>query len=132
MLPADTTLRAAAERFVRGRDTALPVADGSGRYLGTLAAHDVMEALSAGETTDVTALTRGITPLSPDASIGQALKVLEQGGDGVAIADPEGHLIGWVRHRDVLRAFITADAAPSAPPSRVVVAPSLADANTAR
>ena len=96
---ADASIRAAADRFATGRESTLPVADGSGRYLGTLAAHDVMDALAAGETTDITALTRGIEPLLPDASIGQALKLLDQGGDGVPVANPGGDVIGWVRHR---------------------------------
>ena len=106
-LRADNTIRAAADRFATGRESVLPVADGSGRYLGTLAAHDVMDALAAGETTDITALTRGVEPLRPDSSIGEALKLLDDRGDGVPVADTDGNVIGWVRHRDVLSALVT-------------------------
>ena len=105
-LRADTTIRAAADRFITARESVLPVADGSGRYLGTLAANDVMDALAAGETTDITALTRGVEPLTHSASIGEALKLLDDRGDGAPVADPEGNVIGWIRHRDVLSALV--------------------------
>ena len=68
---SNATIRSAADRFATGRESTLPVADGSGRYLGTLAAHDVMDAFAAGETTEVTALTRGIEPLSPTPPSGR-------------------------------------------------------------
>lgn len=116
-VPADTTLRAAADRFATERDSTLPVADGSGRYLGTLAVHDVMDALAAGEAIHVTALTRGIDPLPSDASLGQALRVLDQGVDAVPIAGPDGAIVGWVRHRDVLTTLISPEPAATGTPS---------------
>ncbi len=125
------SLMAAAERFAVGRDTALPVADGTGRYLGTLAAHDVMDALAAGEATDITALTRGIDPLPADATIGQVLKLLDQSAGGVPIADDAGAIIGWVRHRDVLSAVIAPEAQPSRSPNQPLVMPSPPMADTA-
>ncbi len=125
---ADASLMAAAERFAISRDTTLPVADGSGQYLGTLSAQDVMDALTAGEATDITALTRGIDPLPPDASIGQVLKLLDHGAGGVPIADRDGNVIGWVRHRDVLAAVIAPEAGPSQPVILLPAQPPLADA----
>jgi CIC family chloride channel protein len=114
-LRADASVVAAANRFASTRDTALPVTDSEGRYLGTLAAHDVMDALAAGEESDLTALTREVEPLPPDATIGQLLKLLDQGADGVPIAGSSGIVIGWVRHQDVLAALIAPDeqAAPA-------------------
>jgi CIC family chloride channel protein len=114
-LRADAGVVAAANRFASTRDTALPVTDSEGRYLGTLAAHDVMDALAAGEESDLTALTREVEPLPPDATIGQLLKLLDQGADGVPIAGSSGIVIGWVRHQDVLAALIAPDeqAAPA-------------------
>ncbi|HEX4015459.1 MAG TPA: chloride channel protein [Frankiaceae bacterium] len=120
-IPADAGLMTAAARFATSRDPVLPVTDSAGRYLGTLAAHDVMDALAAGEVTDITALTRGVDPLPPDASIGQVLKLLEQSAGGVAIADGEANIIGWVRHRDVLAAVI----APEPPPPDRSTAPTV-------
>jgi CIC family chloride channel protein len=114
-VPADMPLRAAADRFASERDSTLPVADDTGRYLGTLAVHDVMDALATGEFTDVTALTRGIAPLPLDASLGQVLRVLDQGADAVPIADPDGVIVGWVRHRDVLAALISPEPVTIAP-----------------
>ena len=101
-IPADATLRAAAQRFRSARDSTLPVADSDGHYLGTLAANDVMDALAAAEDTDVPALTRGTEPLPADATLGQVIRKLDSGLDAVPIADPAGGVIGWVRHRDVL------------------------------
>ena len=109
-IPADVTLRAAAERFRVGRDSTLPVADGDGRYLGTLSAGDLMEALAAGEDTDVTALTRDVEPLPADATLAQVLRMLDGGLDGgldaVPIAGSAGGVGGWVRRRDVLTALM--------------------------
>jgi CIC family chloride channel protein len=124
-------LMEAAARFAVDRDTALPVADGTGRYLGTLAAHDVMDALASGEATDITALTRGIQPLPADASIGQVLRLLEQSSGGVPIADHEGTVVGWVRHRDVLAAVIQPETKPQRPPGKRVAAASLPFAGAA-
>ncbi len=116
----DDSLMAAAERFTVSRDPALPVADSSGRYLGTLAAHDVMDALAAGDAADILALTRGIDPLPLDATLGQVLKLLDQSAGGVPIADHDGNVVGWVRHRDVLSAVISPDARAHPPVDRRV------------
>ena len=129
-LRADNTIRAAADRFATGRESVLPVADGSGRYLGTLAAHDVMDALAAGETTDITALTRGVEPLRPDSSIGEALKLLDDRGDGVPVADTDGNVIGWVRHRDVLSALVTPPSTQDQRAIAIAEPPPLAEATS--
>jgi CBS-domain-containing membrane protein len=89
-----------------------------------------MDALAAGETTDITALTRGVEPLRPDASIGQVLKLLDYGAGGVPVADADGVVIGWVRHQDVLTALLAPaeGVAPQAP--RTAAAPPLPKAPT--
>jgi chloride channel protein, CIC family len=128
----DAGLRAAAERFANTRDTALPVSDAEGRYLGTLTAHDVMDALAAGEATDITALTGGIEPLPPDATIGQVLRLLNQGAGGVPIADSDGIVIGWVRHQDVLSALVAPETSEPPQLSRIPAPKPLASAAGSR
>ncbi len=98
-------LRAIAARFSVGGDSCLPVVDDEGRYLGTVSAHEVMDALAAGEDVDVVALTRGDEPVDPDAPLGEVLRRLDRGAGAVPVADPEGRLTGWVRHRDLLAAL---------------------------
>ena len=56
--------RALGRRPVRLGAGTLPVADAAGRYLGTIAAHDIMDALASGEDTNVEALTVDTSPLA--------------------------------------------------------------------
>lgn len=99
------TPRYVARRFAASGTGSLPVADTAGRYLGTLAAHDLMDALAAGEDTTIAALTVDTAPLETRASIGDALKRLDSGADAVPVQDTAGAIIGWVGHRDMLTAF---------------------------
>jgi CIC family chloride channel protein len=104
----EASLRSVAARFASTGAGSLPVADALGRYLGTIAAHDLMDALASGEDTSVEALTVSITPLRPGAPIGDALKQLDTGIDAVPVQDNEGSIVGWVRHRDMLGALSAA------------------------
>jgi len=76
-----------------------------GRYLGTVSAHEVMDALAAGEDVDVVALTRAADPVPDDAPLDEVLRRLDRGADGVPVADGSGRLVGWVRNRDLLSAL---------------------------
>ena len=101
------TLRSVATRFATSGGGSLPVNDDSGRYLGTLAAHDLMDALASGEDTTIEALTVSTAPIAPAASIADALKQLDSGIDAVPVQNAEGAIVGWVRHRDMLVALTT-------------------------
>ena len=107
--PVDSSadLRSVAGRFVASGYSALPVADAEGTFLGTLSSHDVMDALAAGEDTDVVSLTVGGRSVDADSPLGDALAQLDRGADAVAVAGADGVLVGWVRHRDVLSALST-------------------------
>jgi len=96
------SLHSAAARFATAGGGSLPVADAAGQYLGTLAAHDLLHALTSGENTTVAALTVNRRPLTPDALVGDALTELDGGADAVPIQGTDGEVIGWVRHRDML------------------------------
>ncbi|MGH8862681.1 MAG: chloride channel protein [Jatrophihabitantaceae bacterium] len=103
----DASLRSVAACFAESGCGSLPVVDGSGHYLGALAAHDLMDALASGEDTGVEALTVSTEPLAPAATIGDALKRLDGGVDAVPVQDDVGSIVGWVRHRDMLTALST-------------------------
>ncbi len=82
---------------VRGRQLA-PGCEADGRYLGTVRAQDLMDALAADEGTDIVALTAGTTPVHDDDTVGAALRQLDRGADAVPVASADGRLVGWVRH----------------------------------
>ncbi len=104
-LPADSTLAAAALRFSQSGETALPVVDPGGHYVGNLAARDLMDALAAAEDTCVAALTSNPASMRPSESLGEVIRRLDQGTEAVPITGPDGTLLGWVRHRDMLTAL---------------------------
>ena len=62
-LSATLDLHDAAARFGTSENTHLPVVDDDGTYLGTLAAHDVMNALAAGDNAPVGALVQRADPV---------------------------------------------------------------------
>ena len=47
-------------------------------------------------------------PWDRHASIGDALKQLDNGSDAIPVQDTNGDIVGWVRHRDMLTALSTA------------------------
>jgi CIC family chloride channel protein len=109
---AAASLRSVAARFASAGGGSLLVTDAHGKYLGTLAAHDLMNALASGVDTGIEGLTVATPPLGPSASIGDALKQLDSGTDAVPVQAAGGDIIGWVRHRDMLTALSAAPAAP--------------------
>lgn len=104
-ISADASLAAAATRFSQSGETALPVVDCAGHYLGTLTAHDLMDALAAAEDTCVSSLTTATQPVTADVSLGEVLRRLDRGADTIPVTSHDGNLIGWVRHRDMLTAL---------------------------
>jgi CIC family chloride channel protein len=104
-VPTGADLRDVARRFAATGDNSLPVLDDGGHYLGTINAHDIMDALAAGESTDIGALTVAADPVTPDSSIGDVLRRLDAGDNAVAVAEAGGLLVGWIRHRDMLTAL---------------------------
>ncbi|MGZ4571147.1 MAG: CBS domain-containing protein [Blastococcus sp.] len=103
-VPADADLRTVAARFSRTGETCVPVVDADGRHVGLISVGGLMDALAAGEDTDLPALMAGADPVAPDAPIEEVLNRLDRGVDAVAVAEGDA-LIGWVRHRDVLAAM---------------------------
>lgn len=98
-------LRTVAARLASSGQSSLPVTGTDGTLIGTVSAEAVMNALAAGETAEVSAVTVGEDPLPVDAPLGDALRLLDRGAPAVAVTDTAGNLVGWVRHRDVLAAM---------------------------
>jgi len=104
-VPAESGLRAVAARFALGGESCLPVVDDENRCVGTVSAHEVMDALAAGEQTDLVALTRAGDGVAADAPLGEVLRRLDSGDGAVGVTDEAGLLVGWVRDRDLLTAL---------------------------
>lgn len=110
---ATDDVAAVAERLAGDDVHDLPVVDEAGRFHGVVSARTVLDALAAGESVPVLALTAGPDPVAVDATLGEAMTHLEDGVDAVAVVD-DGRLVGWVRHRDVLTGMTRQVAAPEA------------------
>ena len=101
-LPSGTSLRDAAAAFAESGAGALPVVDAEQRYCGVLNAHEIMDAVAAGQVADVASLCVPTEPLRVDDTFGAALRQLDRGADSVAVTDANHVLVGWIRHRDAL------------------------------
>lgn len=104
-LESRTDLAAAARAFAATGDSALPVVDDDGRFLGNVAARALMDSLASGEDIEVSALVDGARAVPVDHPIGEVVKELDRGSDAVAVVGTDEILIGWVRHRDILAAI---------------------------
>jgi CIC family chloride channel protein len=118
-LHQSTTLDEVLDRFDREEVDALPVVDDAGQYRGTVTAVQ----LEAGARDDAVEATAGeLAVLSPtvraDQTLDDALRVLV-GNDRSGVPVIEGTaVVGWLTHRDVLRAYtnhVHPDRAPEEP-----------------
>ncbi len=98
-------LTSAASIFAASGVSSLPVVDADRCYAGVLTAHELMSAISAGEDTELLALCSPVPPVGPHDPLADAVHQLDQGADAVPVADAGDHLLGWVRHADVLAAL---------------------------
>jgi CIC family chloride channel protein len=113
----DATLSDLVDRFARDALDALPVVDGAGAYRGVVIASEVEEAADS-DLDDVTAaeLTRSIPTLQTDQPLQDALStLLASDRHGVPVVAAEaGQVVGWLTHRDVLKAYSERASAPPA------------------
>ena len=107
-VPQELGLGALIARFAEDGCEALPVVDETGAYRGTVSAQEVERAARANALDTVAGdLAVNTPPLAPQQTLERALGVLvqnEHGGLPVVAADHQ-RVIGWVTHRDVLRAY---------------------------
>jgi chloride channel protein, CIC family len=105
----DQPLTAVAERFAAERTDSLPVIDVHGELLGVIAAIDVERAIAdgGGEPSAGAELARTAPRLRSTDTLEDAVRVLGQSDEeGIPVTDEHDQLVGWMTHRDVLRAYL--------------------------
>ncbi len=107
----DATLEEVLSRFAHGRDEAVPIVDSDGELQGVLSPFDVEEQTLARQPEDITAGALGHVPpeLHADDPLEIAVRALARTTDpGIPVLAASGReVVGWVTHRDVLRAYHT-------------------------
>ena len=93
--------------FAEREESALPVADEAGALVGVIAARDVEREGAAGARADAAALALEVPELYADQELADAIALLSDGDrEALPVLEPETrHIVGWIDHRDVLRAY---------------------------
>jgi CBS domain-containing protein len=61
-------------------------------------------------------LAEGVAPLHPQDDLGEAIeRILEADREALLIVDADGRLVGWIEHRDLLRAYAVRRRADTVP-----------------
>jgi CBS domain-containing protein len=85
---------------------ALPVVDVDERVIGVVDARTIERALDRGEDGVALVLAEGSPALHPEDELGKAIEAITEGDrEGLPITSASGRLVGWVEHRDLLRAY---------------------------
>lgn len=117
-LPSTTPLAEAARLLSHSEHGVLPVVDAQGRYLGTITAQDVAEALAEEPGAEpepparVGDLARWPAPVTAGMTLAAALHTLvAASGTGLPVLDENRtRLVGWITHQRALRALHAPDA----------------------
>ncbi|WCD90658.1 H(+)/Cl(-) exchange transporter ClcA [Streptomyces xanthophaeus] len=115
VLAPETSLGEAAAVLLRTGSSSLPLVDADGRLRGTVGAVSVAGALGAGTEPDrpvsqVAAEARAVSGTDSLREVLARFPVTE--GDGIPVLDADGRrFLGWVSHRDALRALSAPDVA---------------------
>jgi len=119
MQPVPAPLRASAgldevvDRLVAEGVEALPVVDDAGAYAGIVTT-DAAETSMRANVLDASAadLAQDVPPVGAGETLEQALeRLLAHGSAGLPVLDDEdGRVIGWLTHRDLLRAYSSGEA----------------------
>jgi CIC family chloride channel protein len=108
-LAPDATLAAMVTRFAQERAEALPVLDAEGRLAGVVSAISIEEQAIAQRADDLTASdVAHVTPeLRTDDTLEHAVRALARTDEpGLpVVAAGTRKVVGWLTHRDVLRAY---------------------------
>ena len=116
-LPGGSQLEQIAARFAQGSDTAVPVTNRQGNLLGVLTARDIDRQTISGEHVDAASLARGAPTLHAEQPLVDAIELLSEGDwEGLpVVADESSTIIGWIDHRNIMRAY-SAQISAEAPP----------------
>jgi chloride channel protein, CIC family len=107
-LTQDLALSEIIARFTEDGRDALPVVDERGAFLGIVTSHQVEQAMRDNALDAVAGSLVLATPtLSPDQTLEQALGLLvHRDASGLPVLSPGGgNVVGWLTHRDLLRAY---------------------------
>lgn len=105
---ADRPLTEVAARFARDGGAALPVVGGDAALIGVVSAKAVERTLADSLDATVFDATTSVSGLLADDDLALAVDQLgEDDCEALPILDQVGGLVGWLDHRDVLRAFAT-------------------------
>jgi chloride channel protein, CIC family len=104
----------AAEAFLRQGRNALPVADESGAMIGVITVRDIERGAGGEAIVTIEHLVETAPELGSDDALAVAVDWLTSGDrEGLPIFAPGGdEVVGWLDHRDVLRAYAAASARP--------------------
>jgi CIC family chloride channel protein len=117
-LPGEARMSDVAARLADEGRVALPVVDVGDRVIGVADARAVERALDRGEEGTALGLAENVPDLRPDDDLGRAIESITEGDrEALPIIDADGRLVGWVEHRDVLRAYATRGRADTVPAS---------------
>jgi len=108
-VPRELPLARLAELLSSGDEQALPVVDGAGRLVGVVSVDDLEPALTDTGGPDTAGdLARPVPELRADSALETAARLLGDSEEaGLPVLGPEGRgVVGWVTHRDVLRAYL--------------------------
>jgi CIC family chloride channel protein len=131
-VPAPVTTEAGltevVDRLVAEGVAALPMVDAEGAYRGIVTLDGAEEQMRANGF-DATAadLAQSVPTVRADESLEQALdRLLAYGGSGLPVLSTDDqHVIGWITHHDLLRAYSTAGSPPrpGSPPATAAETP---------
>jgi CIC family chloride channel protein len=115
-LAAEARMSDVAARLADEGHLALPVIDVDDRVIGVVDASAIERALERGEDGVALVLAESISPLRPEDDLGLAIEAITEGDrEGLPIIDASRGLVGWVEHRDLLRAYATKGRRPVDP-----------------
>jgi chloride channel protein, CIC family len=107
-LHADATLAEVVDRLATEGVEALPVVDDQGAYRGIVTSYQVEEGMRS-DSLDASAvdLAQGVPPVQADESLEKAVeRLMRSEAIGLVVLDrPDGRVVGWLTHRDVLAAY---------------------------
>ncbi len=107
----------AARTFLRQGRNALPVADESGVTIGVVTARGLERGAGGATTATIELLVEDVPKLHPDDALAVGVDWLTDADrEALPIFAPHGgEVVGWLDHRDVLRAYAAAPAGPGSP-----------------
>ncbi|MGE0026566.1 MAG: chloride channel protein [Thermoleophilia bacterium] len=101
---ATAPLAAVLEVLTREDGDAVPVVDAGGRHMGVVSGLDAERTLAGGRTAPAGSLAADMPTLREDDDLTVAIRGLAEAPWGLPVLS-DGAVVGWVSHRDVVRAY---------------------------